>query len=432
MKLCMITLGCPKNLVDSEYLLGALGNHQVQLVPQADQADVVIINTCGFILPAREEAIETILEAVQLKASGKVRELYVTGCLPQRYRDELQRAIPEVDAFFDQYDFSQIGHQLAQRWRLSPAGRTKPRVLQTPNHYAYLKIAEGCDNRCRYCTIPAIKGGYRDRPLVSLVEEAQQLAELGVKELILVAQDTTYYGWKQGQPGLLGQLIHAISELEQIQWIRLLYTHPGRMNDSIFRLYNKCPKLCRYIEMPIQHISDNVLRAMGRLGSGDEIRRVIDRLRCEVPGIAIRTTVMVGYPGETEADFALLRQFIEDVQFERLGVFQYYAEDGTPAAKLPDQIDPEVKQERYEEIMELQAEISAQKNYRLLGRTLPVIIDERDELTGEYLGRTQWDSPQIDNTVHIADDLEVGQIYSVRIERTTEYDLWGRAVNMMH
>ncbi|MDZ7375244.1 MAG: 30S ribosomal protein S12 methylthiotransferase RimO [candidate division KSB1 bacterium] len=425
MKLCMITLGCPKNLVDSEYLLGALGNNQIQLVPQADEADVVIINTCGFILPAREEAIETILEAVQLKAIGKVQQVYVAGCLPQRYLTELQQSIPEVDAFFDQYDFRRIGQQLAQRWKLPVSGQTIMRVLQTPDHYAYLKIAEGCDNRCHYCTIPAIKGSYREWPVANLIEEAQQLAERGVRELILVAQDTTYYGWKQNQPNLLVQLIHAISKIESIQWIRLLYAHPARMNDSIFRLYNECAKLCRYIDLPIQHISDPMLRAMGRMGTGDEIRRVIDRLRREVPEIAIRTTVMVGYPGESKADFELLRQFIEEAQFERLGVFQFYAEEGTPAARLPDQIAPEVKQERYEEIMELQADISEQHNQQLVGRTLPVIIDERNESSDEYFGRTQWDAPQIDNTVHIIGDLKIGQIYSVGIERATEYDLWG-------
>ncbi|MDZ7334001.1 MAG: 30S ribosomal protein S12 methylthiotransferase RimO [candidate division KSB1 bacterium] len=421
----MITLGCPKNLVDSEYLLGALGNNQIQLVPQADEADVVIINTCGFILPAREEAIETILEAVQLKAIGKVQQVYVAGCLPQRYLTELQQSIPEVDAFFDQYDFRRIGQQLAQRWKLPVSGQTIMRVLQTPDHYAYLKIAEGCDNRCHYCTIPAIKGSYREWPVANLIEEAQQLAERGVRELILVAQDTTYYGWKQNQPNLLVQLIHAISKIESIQWIRLLYAHPARMNDSIFRLYNECAKLCRYIDLPIQHISDRMLRAMGRMGTGDEIRRVIDRLRREVPEIAIRTTVMVGYPGESKADFELLRQFIEEAQFERLGVFQFYAEEGTPAARLPDQIAPEVKQERYEEIMELQADISEQHNQQLVGRTLPVIIDERNESSDEYFGRTQWDAPQIDNTVHIIGDLKIGQIYSVGIERATEYDLWG-------
>ncbi|MDZ7357436.1 MAG: 30S ribosomal protein S12 methylthiotransferase RimO [candidate division KSB1 bacterium] len=425
MKLCMITLGCPKNLVDSEYLLGALGNNQIQLVPQADEADVVIINTCGFILPAREEAIETILEAVQLKAIGKVQQVYVAGCLPQRYLTELQQSIPEVDAFFDQYDFRRIGQQLAQRWKLPVSGQTIMRVLQTPDHYAYLKIAEGCDNRCHYCTIPAIKGSYREWPVANLIEEAQQLAERGVRELILVAQDTTYYGWKQNQPNLLVQLIHAISKIESIQWIRLLYAHPARMNDSIFRLYNECAKLCRYIDLPIQHISDRMLRAMGRMGTGDEIRRLIDRLRREVPEIAIRTTVMVGYPGESKADFELLRQFIEEAQFERLGVFQFYAEEGTPAARLPDQIAPEVKQERYEEIMELQADISEQHNQQLVGRTLPVIIDERNESSDEYFGRTQWDAPQIDNTVHIIGDLKIGQIYSVGIERATEYDLWG-------
>lgn len=430
MKICMITLGCPKNVVDSEYLLASLFDNQVQLVDRADQAEVVIINTCAFILPAREEAIETILEAVQLKAAGRLKRIYVTGCLPQRYLDELQQEIPEVDGFFDDYDFTVIGKKLSYQLNLTAQNHSKKRILQTPNHYAYLKIAEGCDNRCRYCTIPDIKGDYQDRPMPDLVNEAHALADLGVRELILVAQDTTYYGWKQGNKKLLCDLIHAMARLEPIKWIRILYAHPAHLNDCIFKLYNEIDKLCRYIDLPIQHVSDKILRLMGRPVSGDEIRRLIDRLRENVPDIAIRTTLMVGYPGEDEPDFLLLKKFVIDSELERLGVFKYSSEEGTEATKLSHQVAESAKQDRYEEIMEIQAAISLKKNQQLLGGTIPVIIDEKEVDNSGFLGRTQWDSPGIDNSVRVTGNLNIGQIYPVIIDQVSEYDLWGKITNI--
>jgi ribosomal protein S12 methylthiotransferase len=425
----MITLGCPKNVVDSEYLLASLFDNQVQFVARADQADVVIINTCAFILPAREEAIETILEAVQLKAIDRVRRVYVTGCLPQRYINELQREIPEVDGFFDGYDFTAIGKKLSRQLNLTDQNHSPKRILQTPNHYAYLKIAEGCDNRCRYCTIPEIKGDYQDRPMPDLIDEAQTLAAMGVRELIVVAQDTTYYGWKQGNKKLLCSLIHGLAQLEPIKWIRILYAHPAHLNDCIFQLYKEHEKLCRYIDLPIQHVSDRILKLMGRPVSGDEIRRLIDSLRENIPGIAIRTTLMVGYPGEDKQDFSLLKEFVIKAEIERLGVFKYSSEEGTEAAKLSNQVAESIKQDRYEEIMEIQADISLKKNRQWLGQTIPVIIDEKEENKPGFLGRTQWDSPGIDNSVRVAGNLDIGQIYSVTIDRVSEYDLWGRVTN---
>jgi ribosomal protein S12 methylthiotransferase len=429
MKICIITLGCPKNVVDSEYLLASLFDKQVQLVYRADQADVVIINTCAFILPAREEAIEAILEAVQLKVTGRIKRVYVTGCLPQRYIDELQQEIPEVDGFFDEYDFNAIGKKLSHQLNLTGHNHGKSRIIQTPNHYAYLKIAEGCDNRCRYCTIPEIKGGYQDRPMRDLLDEAQTLADIGVRELIVVAQDTTYYGWKQGNKKLLCDLIHAIERFEPIKWIRILYAHPAHLNDCIFQLYNEHEKLCRYIDLPIQHVSDKILKLMGRPVSGDEIRRLIDGFRENVPDIAIRTTLMVGYPGEDEQDFSLLKDFVIESELERLGVFKYSSEEGTEAAKLSNHVDENVKQDRYEEIMEIQAAISLKKNQQLLGRTIQVIIDEKEEDNSGFLGRTQWDSPGIDNSVRVISNLNIGQIYPVNIDRVSEYDLWGKVTN---
>jgi len=432
MKVCVITLGCPKNVVDSEYLLASLFDNQVQFMDRADQADVVIINTCAFILPAREEAIEVILEAVQLKKEGKIKQIYVTGCLPQRYIEELPKEIPEVDGFFDEYDFSVIGRKLLRKLQLNNDTYPLRRFLQTPDHYAYLKIAEGCDNRCRYCTIPEIKGGYYERPIKDLVDEAQELADNGVKELILVAQDTTYYGWQQGNKKLLCDLIYSLARIEPIKWIRILYAHPVHVNDCLIQLYNEHDKLCRYIDMPIQHISDKILKSMGRAISGDEIRKLIDKLRKNVPEITIRTTLMIGYPGEDSQDFKQLKKFMIETEFERLGVFKYSPEEGTEAAKLSYRIDEKIKEDRYEEIMEIQSEITLKKNHQLIGRALPVIIDERAEDNAGFRGRTQWDSPMIDNSVHVTGNLNIGQIYQVTIDQVSEYDLWGKVTNIIH
>jgi len=429
MKICVVTLGCPKNVVDSEYLLASLFDNQVQLVDQADQADVVIINTCAFILPAREEAIETILEAVQLKVTGKVKQVYVTGCLPQRYIEELRTEIPEVDGFFDEYDFAAIGRKLSYRLGLNGYQQRQSRVLQTPNHYAYLKIADGCDNRCRYCTIPEIKGGYRERPPKDLLNEAQTLTDAGVREIILVAQDTTYYGWNRGNKRLLCELIDSVARLDLIQWIRILYAHPAHLNDCIVESYNQHDKLCRYIDLPIQHVSDNILKSMTRHTSENDIRRLINRLRDSISDLAIRTTLMVGYPGENDVDFERLKEFVIETEFERLGVFKYIAEEGTDAAKMLNQVDESVKQDRYEELMEIQAAISLKKNRQLIGRTLPVIIDGREQGNSVFIGRTQWDSPSIDNSVYVTGELNIGQIYSVTIDRVSEYDLWGKVTN---
>jgi len=426
MKISVITLGCPKNVVDSEYLSARLVDNQVQFENSADQADVVIINTCAFILPARDEAIETILAAVQLKSQGKIKRIYVTGCLPQRYIDELQKEIPEVDGFFDEYDFTEIGKKLSHQLKLSSQNDSLRRLVQTPNHYAYLKIAEGCDNQCRYCTIPEIKGEYRDRPMEDLLNEANELSNKGVRELIVVAQDTTYYGWKRGRKKLLCELIDSLAKIEPVKWIRILYGHPAHVNDCIFQLFKEQEKLCRYIDLPIQHVSDKILKSMGRSISGKEIRKLIDRIRKTIPDIAIRTTLIVGYPGEDSEDFELLKNFVTDTEFERLGVFKYSPEEGTEAANMSQQVEEAIKAERYEEIMEIQSEIARDKNRQLLGHTIPVIIDDRDENNSAFIGRTQWDSPLIDNIVHVAGNLNIGQIYPVTIVHADEYDLRGQ------
>jgi len=425
MKICVVTLGCPKNIVDSEYLAAMLFDNKVEFVDHADQSDVVIINTCAFIDAAREEAIEVILEAVHLKEKRKTQRVYVAGCLPQRYIDELQKEIPEVDGFFAEYDFPEIGRKLAYQLKLKNKNSNSRKILQTPGHYRYLKISDGCDNRCNYCTIPIIKGGYRDRSINDLIDEAWELADNGVRELILIAQDTTYYGWKQGNKELLCDLIRSLAKIEQLKWIRILYAHPAHIDDHIIQLYNEQEKLCRYIDIPIQHISDKILKSMGRHVSERDIRRLISKLRENVPDIAIRTTLMVGYPGEESQDFELLKDFIITTEFERLGVFKYSHEEGTYAAQLSNQVEEQVKEDRFEEIMELQAEISMKKNRQLINRTLSVMIDERDGSDTYFLGRTEWDSPAIDNTVHVIGNVKVGNFYPVTINHVTDYDLWG-------
>lgn len=425
MKIFVLTLGCPKNVVDSERLMSGLSTHAIQFVDQAENADTVVINTCAFILPAREEAIEAILDAVALKQQNKIKRIYVTGCLPQRYIDELRQEIPEVDDFFIEKDFFEISMRLAAEFNFRSTKKAPRRIPQTPGHYAYVKIAEGCDNRCHYCTIPLIKGNYQSRPMEVIVQEAQLLAESGVREIIIVAQDSTYYGWDRKDKDALSRLIQQIAAISGVEWIRLLYAHPAHLSNQLIELYQHEAKLCRYIDLPIQHISDHVLKAMGRKTSSKAIQRMLEKLRANVPGIAIRTTLMVGYPGEQDEDFNFLKDFVSAMQFERLGVFKYYAEEGTKSYHLPDQVDEQVKDERLEEIMELQSEIAQEKNQQLIGTTLPVIIDEPDEDNSCFIGRTQWDSPAIDNIVHVAGNVQPGTIYPVTIIRSAEYEIWG-------
>ncbi|MBC8181218.1 30S ribosomal protein S12 methylthiotransferase RimO [candidate division KSB1 bacterium] len=428
MKISVITLGCPKNTVDSEYLSGQLFDKDVQFTEHVETADVVIINTCAFILPAREEAIETILETVALKNNGKVKRIYVTGCLPQRYQDELKAEIPEVDGFFQQKDFTEIGREINALLNKNTNAVSYNRKLETPAHYAYLKISEGCDNRCSYCTIPGIKGNFKSRPMGKLVAEANRLVDNGVRELILVAQDTTYYGWDKRDKQALKNLIGALAEINNLKWIRILYAHPAHLGDNVIQLFQEEEKLCRYIDMPIQHISDNVLRSMGRHVTGKEIQEKIDKLRSATSGIAIRTTLMVGYPGESKNDFLQLKNFVSQIQFERLGVFKFIAEENTPAAKMENQVGEDLKEDRREEIMEIQYKIAQEKSREFQGRTIPVLIDGRNEDKETFLGRSEWDSPQIDNLVYVKGDVQVGGFYQVTINQTDAYDLWAEKV----
>ncbi|OQX86482.1 ribosomal protein S12 methylthiotransferase RimO [candidate division KSB1 bacterium 4484_87] len=426
MKINVITLGCPKNVVDSEVLRAQINGEKIQFIDDAENADTIIINTCAFILPAREEAIDTILEAVELKKSGQVKNVFVTGCLPQMSIVELEKEIPEVDGFFPERDFTIVGKRIADFLHVKKKSPGLSRNLETPSHYAYLKISDGCDNRCRYCTIPLIKGRHRSQPAEKLLGEAEELVDHGVRELILVAQDTTYYGRDWGEKNGLVNLIRSLAKINDLKWIRLLYAHPAHVTDELIQLFQQEEKLCRYVDLPIQHISDPVLKSMGRPSSSTDIRAKIEQFRESVPEMAIRTTVMVGYPGESDEDFAVLRNFIKEIQFDRLGAFKFIPEDGTPAASLPNQIDESVKEDRMQELMEIQYEISYRKNSRLIGKEVFVIIDEKNQQQGSFVGRTEWDSPLIDNLVHVSGNVAPGDILPVKIERADSYDLWGK------
>ncbi len=426
MKINVITLGCPKNIVDSERLRAQIAGEKVHFTENAGEADTIIVNTCAFILPAREEAIDTILEAVELKKSGNVKNVFVAGCLPQMTVEELERAIPEVDAFFPEKDFEIVGKRIADFLQIEGKKDSVTRNLETPSHYAYLKISEGCDNRCRYCTIPTIKGRHRSQPMKKLLAEAEELVERGVREIILVAQDTTYYGRDRGEKNGLVDLIRSLAKITDLKWIRLLYAHPAHVSDELVRLFAEEEKLCRYVDLPIQHISDKVLKLMGRPSSGKDIREKIEQFRRQVPEMAIRTTVMVGFPGETDEDFYILKNFVKEVNFDRLGVFKFIPEDGTPAAAMRDQIEESIKEDRLQEIMEMQAEISRRKNLDLIGKVISVIIDEKNQQNSAFLGRSEWDSPLIDNLVHVEGVVRPGEIVQVKIGQADSYDLWGK------
>ncbi len=427
MNICTITLGCPKNIVDSEYLRAWLTGSNFRFTDKPKNADVVIINTCSFILPAREEAVDTILDAVSLKNEGLVKHIYVVGCLPQRYLKALEAEIPEVDRFFPNYDFNEIGRILANDLGRKTTNKKQKRLLETSRHYAYLKISDGCDNRCHFCTIPQIKGRQRSKPLNELLDEATELVDNGVKELILVAQDTTSYGRDLRTKTNLSLLIQALAKIKKLEWIRILYAHPAHVTDDLLELFKTEKKLCRYIDVPVQHISDNVLRAMGRQIVAKKIRNLIEKMRFQIPDLAIRTTLMVGYPGESEDDFQMLKDFVSDVKFDRLGVFKFIPEPGTKAAELSDQIDERLKEERLDELMSLQHDISLERNKKLVGKKIKVIIDESNNNRQSFMGRTQWDSPLIDNTVHVEDAVVIGRFYNVTIDRGEAYDLWGKA-----
>lgn len=423
-----MTLGCSKNVVDSEHVMAQLeaAGYEVVFDSNDNDAATVVINTCGFIGDAKEESINTILQFVQAKSEGLIDRLFVIGCLSERYADELRAEIPEVDDYFGARDFRGIVERLAGAWRPELA---TARHLTTPAHYAYLKISEGCNWRCAYCAIPQIRGGHVSVPMEQVVREAEELARGGVKELIVVAQDTTFYGVDLYGERKLAELLRRLAAIDGVEWIRLHYTYPTGFPQEVIDVMRNEPKVCRYIDIPLQHIADTQLSAMRRGITKERTIALLDRLRREVPGIAIRTTLMVGFPGETEADFAELEEFVREQRFDRLGVFPYSAEEGTPSAEMADDVPEEVKQARVERIMKLQQEISLQNNLRRVGETYRVIVDRRE---GDfYVARTEFDSPEVDEEILIpaaGGTLHPGEFRTVRITDAEEYDLYGELV----
>ena len=425
-KINVITLGCSKNTVDSEHLMARLAAAGYSVVWDSDRTDArtVVINTCGFIGDAKQESIEMILRAAAAKQAGKIDRLFVIGCLSERYADELRHEIPEVDDYFGARTWDGIIRALGASE--DPALETE-RLLSTPRHYAYLKISEGCNWMCGYCAIPLIRGRHVSVPMETLEEEARKLAAAGVRELIVIAQDTTYYGIDLYGERRLAELLRRLCRIDGIEWIRLHYAYPAAFPDDVIEVMASEPKICKYLDIPFQHISDAQLAAMHRRHTKAEALALIARLRAAIPDLALRTTLLVGYPGETEADFAELMEFVRDVRFERLGVFAYSEEEGTFSAReLHDDVPDEVKQQRVERIMELQHTISLENNLRRVGRIERVIIDSRQ---GDfYVGRTQYDSPEVDQEILIPTAerrLLRGHFYEVRIDRGADYDLYG-------
>ena len=421
----VVTLGCSKNIVDSEVLMAQLSASGFDVVHNSDsiESKIVVLNTCGFIGDAKEESIDTILEMLQHKEEGHINKVYVFGCLSKRYRAELEAEMPDVDGFFGVDDLKELTEELGATFDESIMHN---RVVTTPSHYAFLKISEGCNWGCSYCAIPLIRGKHVSRTIESLIEEAEMLAKNGVKELILIAQDLTYYGKELYGERRLPELLNKLCLIEGIEWIRLHYTYPTNFPKDVIEVMKQQPKICKYIDIPFQHVTSRILSSMKRGINKEETEKLMKFFRDEIGEIAIRTTLIVGYPGETEEEFQELVDFVKTSKFDRLGVFAYSEEEDTVAAKLDDNISDEVKQKRVEIIMTIQEEIALQNNYKYVGSAQRVIVDRCEG--GSFIGRTQFDSPEVDNEVLIESDvlLKVGQFYDVEIEKAENYDLIAR------
>jgi ribosomal protein S12 methylthiotransferase len=437
----MVSLGCPKNLVDAEVMLGFLDRQGFDITTDEKEADIIIVNTCSFIKEAKQESIDAILDLADRKHDGRCRLLIVTGCLPQRYQEELCRELPEVDIFIGTGDYPRIAEIIAEKTNVSGQLRyigdpnfvydeDSPRLNSSPLYSAYLKIAEGCSNQCAYCVIPSLRGSYRSRPLAGLLDEARRLVAGGAREINIIAQDITRYGQDlEGDVSLEG-LLSRLAEIQDLSWIRLLYSYPDGISDGLVRLMKEEKKICKYLDLPLQHISDPILKRMNRRSTSADIRALIAKLRREIPDIALRTSLIVGFPGETEEDFKQLLQFVEEVQFDRLGVFCYSREEGTPAAEMADQISERLKRERYKKLMKAQARLSFKRNRRLVGRTEEVIVEGYSEETDLLLkGRCSRQAPDIDGQVYItAGTANVGDIVRLKITDSSDYDLIGEII----
>ena len=440
-KVSLVSLGCPKNLVDAEVMLGYLAREGYEVTTDEREADIIIVNTCSFIKEAKQESVDTILDLADRKHDGRCRLLIVTGCLPQRYQEELMKELPEVDIFVGTGDYPRIVEIIAEQRRAGGQIRYTgdpnflyngdlPRLKSSPYYTAYLKIAEGCSNCCSYCVIPALRGAFRSRPIDKLLREARELVAGGVKEINLIAQDITAFGRDLADGESLEALIDELSKLEGLRWIRLLYAYPDGIRDSLIRILRDEEKVCKYLDIPLQHISDPVLKRMNRRNSEAESRQLITTLRREIPGIALRSSLIVGFPGETEDDFRKLLHFVEETQFDHLGVFCYSREEGTPAAVMPDQVSERVKRERYKKLMRAQARLSFKRNRRLIDTLEQVIIEGYSEESDLLLkGRSSRQAPDIDGQVYItAGTANVGDIVTLRITDSSDYDLIGEIV----
>ncbi|MCI6092403.1 30S ribosomal protein S12 methylthiotransferase RimO [bacterium] len=443
MNILFVSLGCDKNLVDTEVMLGLLAKKGHQMIDDETQADIVIVNTCCFIHDAKEESIQTILEMAQLKETAVLKKLIVTGCLAQRYKEEILEEIPEVDAVLGTTSYDEIAEVIDGLFSDSPMERAdarmimkdvdylpetqKGRLVTTGGHFAYLKIAEGCDKHCTYCIIPKIRGNFRSVPMEELIDEAKELADQGVKELILVAQETTLYGKDIYGEKSLPRLLKALCKIQGLRWIRILYCYPEEITDELIQVIKEEPKICHYLDLPIQHASDAILKRMGRKTSKEQLISIIGKLREEIPDITLRTTLITGFPGETDEQHEELMDFVDQMEFERLGVFTYSPEEDTPAAEMPDQISEEIKQDRQAELMELQQDIVFDRNEDLIGEEMLVMIEGKVADENAYVGRTYRDAPNVDGLIFVNTDEELvsGDFAKVKVTGAMDYDLIG-------
>lgn len=425
----VVTLGCSKNIYDSEILMGQLKGNNFDVVHEAEKVssdDIIVINTCGFIDNAKQESIDTILQYSQLKDQGKVGKVIVTGCLSERYKPELEAEIPNIDAYFGTNDLQNLLKSVGADYKHELIGE---RLLTTPSHFAYFKIAEGCNRPCSFCAIPLMRGKHLSQPIEQLVKDAQNLAKKGTKELILIAQDLTYYGLDLYGKRNLDELLRRLSDVNGIEWIRLQYAYPSGFPMEILEVMNERDNICKYMDMPLQHISDNMLKSMRRGITKQKTIDLVNTIREKVPGIAMRTTLITGYPGETEQDFEEMLQWVEDTKFDRLGCFTYSHEEKTHAHSLLDDVPEDIKQERADAIMEVQQAISFDKNQDKIGNIYKVLIDKKDG--GYFVGRTEYDSPEVDNEVLIdaaIDYATIGSFVNVKIDTAEDFDLYGRVV----
>lgn len=441
MNLLFISLGCDKNLVDSEVMLGLLAKEGYQMVDDEQEADVIVINTCCFIHDAKEESIQTILEMAQYKEEGRLKALIVTGCLAQRYQQEILDEIPEVDAVLGTTAYTEIARAIEEALEgkgkvttedLNALPLTDPhRIVTTGGHYAYLKIAEGCGKHCTYCIIPKLRGDYRSVPMERLIAEAKDLAEQGVRELILVAQETTLYGKDLYGEKSLYRLLKELCRIDGIRWIRILYCYPEEIDDPLIQVIKEEKKICHYLDLPIQHASNEVLRRMGRRTSKEQLKAVIGKLREEIPDICLRTTLITGFPGETKEQHEELMEFVDEMEFDRLGVFTYSPEEDTPAAEMPDQIPEEIKEERQAELMELQQDIAFDAAENMIGKEVLVMIEGKVADENAYVGRTYKDAPGVDGLIFIntEEELMSGDFAKVKVTGALEYDLIGELLS---